>query len=138
MLVPVFLEEIQTLGVWVHRIETVCADLGLGGEEIVIRSTGCPNGCARPYVAEVGLVGRSPGVYNLYVGAGHCGERLSKLLKEGADEEEIVAALAPLFKRYAVERRAPLGAEGGESFGDWVIRAGVVKRTREGKDFHDL
>lgn len=122
----------------VDRLEEATEAAGLRDEAITIRMTGCPNGCARPFVAEIGLVGRSPGVYNLYVGAGHSGERLNKLLREGVDEEQIVDALAPLFSRYAKERRAPLGAEGGECFGDWVVRAGVVKATIQGRDFHDV
>ena len=120
------------------RLEGALEAAGLRDDAITIRMTGCPNGCARPFVAEIGLVGRSPGVYNLYVGAGHSGERLNKLLREGVDEEQIVDALAPLFSRYAKERRAPLGAEGGECFGDWVVRAGVVKATIQGRDFHDV
>jgi sulfite reductase (NADPH) hemoprotein beta-component len=105
---------------------------GLRDDAIVIRMTGCPNGCARPYVAEVGLVGRSPGIYNLYLGAGFSGERLNKLYREDVGEEAIVGALRPLFKRYAVERTA------GEHFGDWVVRAGVVKPNLSGRTFHEL
>lgn len=105
---------------------------GLRDDAIVIRMTGCPNGCARPYVAEVGLVGRSPGIYNLYLGAGFSGERLNKLYREDVGEEAIVGALRPLFKRYAVERTD------GEHFGDFVVRVGVVKPTLSGRTFHEL
>lgn len=116
----------------VTRLEGVLEEAGLRDDAITMRMTGCPNGCARPYVAEVGLVGRSPGVYNLYLGAGFHGQRLSKLYREDVDEEAIVGALAPLFRRYATERAA------GERFGDFVVRAGVVKATTAGRNFHDL
>jgi sulfite reductase (NADPH) hemoprotein beta-component len=102
----------------------------LGDEEIVIRMTGCPNGCARPYLAEIGLVGKGPGRYNLYLGAAFNGSRLSKLYVEDLDHAAIVAALDPLFAAYASERIA------GEHFGDFVIRSGFVAATTNGRDFH--
>ncbi|HMO30497.1 NADPH-dependent assimilatory sulfite reductase hemoprotein subunit [Enterovirga sp.] len=104
---------------------------GLGGEPITIRMTGCPNGCARPYLAEIGLVGKGPGRYNLYLGAAFDGSRLSKLYLDNAEEAAIVAALDPVFAAFARERRP------GERFGDFVIRAGFVAQTRNGLDFHD-
>ena len=104
---------------------------GLGEESITIRMTGCPNGCARPYLAEIGLVGKGPGRYNLYLGAAFDGSRLSKLYLDNAEEAAIVAALDPIFAAFARDRRR------GERFGDFVIRAGFVARTREGRDFHD-
>ena len=115
------------------RLDCAVTEAGLRDEAIVIRMTGCPNGCARPYVAEVGLVGRSPGIYNLYLGAGFAGERMNKLYKEDVDEEAIVGALAPLFKRFALERSGP-----EEHFGDFCVRVGVVKATTEGRNFHVL
>jgi sulfite reductase (NADPH) hemoprotein beta-component len=93
--------------------------------------TGCPNGCARPYLAEIGLVGRNPGVYNLYLGAAFDGSRLNKLYRKDISGDAIVAALAPLFVAYAAERRR------GEHFGDFVIRAGHVRATTAGRDFHN-
>jgi sulfite reductase (NADPH) hemoprotein beta-component len=93
--------------------------------------TGCPNGCARPYLAEIGLVGKNLGKYNLYLGGGFAGERLNKLYREGIGDDEIVATLEPILRRFARERSQ------GERFGDFVIRTGYVKATREGKDFHD-
>jgi sulfite reductase (NADPH) hemoprotein beta-component len=114
------------------RLEGELDAAGLREDAITIRMTGCPNGCARPYISEIGLVGRSPGIYNLYLGAGFSGERLSKLFREDVGEEAIVAALGPLFKRYALERT---GA--GEHFGDWCVRAGVVKATLSGRTFHE-
>jgi sulfite reductase (NADPH) hemoprotein beta-component len=103
---------------------------GLAEDEIVIRMTGCPNGCARPYLAEIGLVGKGPGRYNLYLGAAFDGSRLNKLYAEDLDHEAIIARLDPLFAAYAAERQA------GERFGAFVIRAGFVAPTRNGADFH--
>jgi sulfite reductase (NADPH) hemoprotein beta-component len=114
----------------VTALEEVIQRAGLRDDEIVIRMTGCPNGCARPYLAEIGLVGRSPGEYNLYLGAAFDGSRLNKLYRKDLGHDEIVAALAPLIERYARER------ETGERFGDFVIRRGYVAPTSSGRDFH--
>jgi sulfite reductase (NADPH) hemoprotein beta-component len=103
---------------------------GLSADDIVIRMTGCPNGCARPYLAEIGLVGKGPGRYNLYLGAAFDGSRLSKLYAEDVDHAAIVAALDPLFAAYAAKRQA------NEHFGDFCIRNGVVAATSNGSDFH--
>ncbi len=103
---------------------------GLSADDIVIRMTGCPNGCARPYLAEIGLVGKGPGRYNLYLGAAFDGSRLSKLYAEDLDHKAIVAALDPLFAAYAGQRNA------GERFGDFCIRAGFIAATTNGRDFH--
>ncbi len=103
---------------------------GLSADDIVIRMTGCPNGCARPYLAEIGLVGKGPGRYNLYLGGAFDGSRLNKLYREDLDHAGIVAALDPLFAAYAAERQA------GERFGAFVIRAGFVAASRNGRDFH--
>ncbi len=103
---------------------------GLRDDEIMIRMTGCPNGCARPYLAEIGLVGTGPGLYNLYLGGAFDGTRLSKLYRRQIDHDAIVAALAPLFAAYATGRRW------GERFCDFVIRTGVVAATTAGNRFH--
>ena len=103
---------------------------GLSADDIVIRMTGCPNGCARPYVAEIGLVGKGPGRYNLYLGAAYDGSRLSKLYAEDVEDAGIVSALDPIFAAYAAERQK------GERFGDFTIRAGFVAKTGNGADFH--
>jgi len=103
---------------------------GLRDDGIVIRMTGCPNGCGRPYLAEIGLVGRAPGLYNLYLGAAFDGTRLNKLYAQDVGKARIVELLEPLFLRYAEERNE------GEHFGDFVIRAGVVKPTLGGNTFH--
>jgi sulfite reductase (NADPH) hemoprotein beta-component len=101
----------------VDRIEKLCGDLGLGTEEIVIRSTGCPNGCARPYTAEIGFVGKAPGRYQLWLGGNASGTRLNKLFKEVIKEAELETELRPLFARFATERMP------SERFGDWCDRA---------------
>jgi sulfite reductase (NADPH) hemoprotein beta-component len=114
----------------VTALEEVILRVGLRDDDIVIRMTGCPNGCARPYLAEVGLVGRTPGKYNLYLGAAFDGSRLNKLYRQDVGHDEIVAALTPLIERYAKERAT------GERFGDFVIRQGYVAATTCGRDFH--
>ena len=114
----------------VTRLEAELEAVGLGDEAITIRMTGCPNGCARPYIAEIGLVGKAPGRYNLYLGAGFAGDRLSAAVLDNANEAEIVATLVPLFRRFADER------EPGEHFGDFLVRAGVVRAVRAGREFH--
>jgi len=103
---------------------------GLSADDIVIRMTGCPNGCARPYLAEIGLVGKGPGRYNLYLGAAFDGSRMNKLYAEDLDHAGIVAALEPVFAAYAAERQK------GERFGDFAIRAGYVAASGNGRDFH--
>jgi sulfite reductase (NADPH) hemoprotein beta-component len=115
----------------VTRLEAELDAVGLAEAEITIRMTGCPNGCARPYMSEIGLVGRSPGLYNLYLGGAHDGSRLSKLHARDVDGDAIVAALRPIFAAYATDRTK------NESFGDFVIRAGIVARTLAGLDFHE-
>ncbi|KAF9355643.1 hypothetical protein BGX34_010326 [Mortierella sp. NVP85] len=116
----------------VTKFENTLEEVGLRDDAITIRMTGCPNGCARPYVAEIAFVGKAYGAYNVYLGGGHHGERLNKLYKESLTEAEIVAELTPMIRRYAKERHD------GEHFGDFVIRVGIVKATKTGKDFHDL
>jgi len=100
----------------IDRIEKLCADLGLTDEEIIIRSTGCPNGCARPYMAEIGFVGKAPGRYQLWLGGNASGTRLNKLFKDVIKEADLEAELRPLLARFATERNA------GERFGDWCER----------------
>jgi sulfite reductase (NADPH) hemoprotein beta-component len=114
----------------VSALEDVIDRAGLRDDDIVIRMTGCPNGCARPYLAEIGLVGRGPGKYHLYLGAAFDGSRLNKLYRKDVGHDEIVAALTPLIERYAKER------EIGERFGDFTIRKGYVLPTTSGADFH--
>jgi sulfite reductase (NADPH) hemoprotein beta-component len=100
----------------VDRIEKLCEELGLGGEEIIIRSTGCPNGCARPYMAEIGFVGKAPGRYQLWLGGDVSGTRLNRLYKDVVKDNEVESELRPILARYASERKD------GERFGDWCDR----------------
>lgn len=98
------------------RIELILAEHGLLDEPITIRISGCPNGCSRPYVAEIGLTGRAPGKYNLYLGGGFHGERLNRMVRENIGEDAILELLGELLGRFARERAA------GERFGDFVNR----------------
>ncbi|MSU64312.1 MAG: NADPH-dependent assimilatory sulfite reductase hemoprotein subunit [Pedosphaera sp.] len=100
----------------VDRIEKLCGDLGLGTEEIVIRSTGCPNGCARPYMAEIAFVGKAPGRYQLWLGGNASGTRLNTLFKDVLKEPDVETELRPILARFAKERNA------SERFGDWCDR----------------
>jgi sulfite reductase (NADPH) hemoprotein beta-component len=115
----------------ISELDQVIEECGLHESEIVIRMTGCPNGCARPYLGEIGFVGRAPGKYNIYLGAAFDGSRLNKLYKPSVKSEDIVNELAPIIRRYATERQE------GERFGDFTIRAGYVKATTEGRLFHE-
>jgi sulfite reductase (NADPH) hemoprotein beta-component len=112
------------------ELEEVIEENGLRHDAITIRMTGCPNGCARPYIAEIAFVGRAPGKYNVYLGGGFAGQRLGKLYRESVPGQSIKALLAPIIARYARERGA------GERFGDFCIRAGYVNATTQGRDFH--
>jgi sulfite reductase (NADPH) hemoprotein beta-component len=112
------------------ELEELIEENGLRHDAITIRMTGCPNGCARPFISEIGLVGRAPGRYNLYLGGGFAGQRLSKLYRESVPAEQIKPLLAPVIARYAKERND------GERFGDFCIRAGLVAATVQGGDFH--
>lgn len=113
------------------KLEVIIDEAGLRNEEIVIRMTGCPNGCARPALGEIAFIGKGPGRYNMYLGAGFSGDRLNKLYKENINEQEILATLEPIIHRYARERST------GEHFGDFVIRTGYVKEVTSGLNFHD-
>ncbi|MDE2407034.1 MAG: assimilatory sulfite reductase (NADPH) hemoprotein subunit [Xanthomonadaceae bacterium] len=93
---------------------------GLRDAPIVLRISGCPNGCSRPYLAEIALVGKAPGRYTLMLGGDHRGTRLNTLYRDNISEAQIVEALDPLLGRYAGER------EVGEHFGDFLHRAGIV------------
>jgi sulfite reductase (NADPH) hemoprotein beta-component len=97
----------------VLRIEDLLREVGIPGQEILIRMTGCPNGCARPYTAEIGFVGRSLGLYEIWLGGNETGTRLNRMYKDSVRDAEIVDTLRPLLARYAAER------SGGERFGDW-------------------
>jgi sulfite reductase (NADPH) hemoprotein beta-component len=104
----------------ITKLDSLLAEHGLDQQPITVRMTGCPNGCARPYLAEIGFVGRNPGRYNLHLGGNIDGSRLNRLYKEDANEETILGILAPLFADYAKTRQS------GEGFGDFITRRGIV------------
>ncbi|MBZ4400863.1 MULTISPECIES: assimilatory sulfite reductase (NADPH) hemoprotein subunit [unclassified Myxococcus] len=112
------------LPTFVERVEARLKTHGLQDANILLRITGCPNGCARPYLAEIGLVGKAPGRYNLHLGGDSRGQRLNRLYRENIDEAAILDTLEPLFAAYARERQP------GEGFGDYVVRAGHVSAPR--------
>ncbi|RUL56534.1 assimilatory sulfite reductase (NADPH) hemoprotein subunit [Lysinibacillus antri] len=115
----------------ITKLETILEENGLQEQDITIRMTGCPNGCARAAMGEIGFIGKGPGKYNMYLGASHEGSRLNKIYKENIGEEEILASLQPIFERYAKERLD------GEYFGDFVTRVGIVEAVTDGRDFHN-
>jgi sulfite reductase (NADPH) hemoprotein beta-component len=100
----------------ISKIEPLLQKHQLDSEEIIIRMTGCPNGCARPYVAEVGFVGTAYGKYNLHLGGDRQGQRLNKIFKESLDESSILMELDRLFLDYKMNRKA------SETFGDFTNR----------------
>lgn len=113
----------------VSKIENLLDEFGLSEEEITIRMTGCPNGCARPALAEISFIGKAPGKYNFYLGGSFKGDRLNKLYKENIAEKEILESLRPILEQYSKER------EQGEHFGDFVVRKGIVDKVTDGRDF---
>jgi sulfite reductase (NADPH) hemoprotein beta-component len=125
-----FAEAERYLPSLITKLDGIIRMNALDNKEIVIRMTGCPNGCGRPYLGEIGLIGRAVGRYNLYLGAGHGGERLNKLYKEMLNEDEIIAELKPIIEDYAKNR------EKDEWFGDFTIRKKYVQATTHGLDFH--
>ncbi|MEP1386142.1 MAG: assimilatory sulfite reductase (NADPH) hemoprotein subunit [Paraglaciecola sp.] len=117
----------------VTKIEGFLAKHGLPEESIIYRITGCPNGCGRAMLAEVGLVGKGPGKYNFHLGGDRQGTRIPRMYRENIDEKEIMEELDVLIGRWAKERQA------NEAFGDFLIRVEVVKPViNSAKDFHDV
>ncbi len=114
----------------IDKIEEIVEENGLRDKEITIRMTGCPNGCARHALGEIGFIGKAPGKYNMYLGAAFDGSRLSKMYRENIGEAEILSELGSILPRYAKERNE------GEHFGDFVIRAGIIEATTDGTNFH--
>jgi len=114
----------------ITELEGSLEEVGLRHDAITIRMTGCPNGCARPFISEIGFVGRGPDSYNVYLGGGFAGQRLSKLYRENVASSAIKPLLAPIFAHYAKARNE------GERFGDFCIREGYVVATVQGPDFH--
>ncbi len=109
-------ESERMLPALIDRVEQLCAEVGLAGEEIIIRSTGCPNGCARPYMAEIAFVGKAPNKYQIYLGGSETGTRLNRLYKDSVKGDDILNELRPVLSRF-VKERTP-----GERFGDWCHR----------------
>ncbi len=107
----------------IDRIEKLCGEIGLAGQEIIIRSTGCPNGCSRPYMAEIAFVGKAPGRYQVWLGGDTAGTRLNRIWKDVIKDEDIEKELRPVLTRFAGERNA------GERFGDWCDRVFLKERT---------
>ncbi|WP_289028802.1 assimilatory sulfite reductase (NADPH) hemoprotein subunit [uncultured Paraglaciecola sp.] len=117
----------------VTKIEGFLAKHGLPEQSIIYRITGCPNGCGRAMLAEVGLVGKGPGKYNFHLGGDRQGTRIPRMYRENIDEKEIMEELDVLIGRWAKERQA------NEAFGDFLIRVEVVKPViNSAKDFHDV
>ncbi len=102
------------------KIEPLLSSHGLAEEEIIMRMTGCPNGCARPYAAEIAFVGTGPGKYNLHLGGDHQGQRLNKVYKESLDEQSILQELDGLFTSFKNEKIE------NERLGDFVMRKEMV------------
>ena len=115
-----FAEAERYLPSLVDQIEVLLAEYNLLETPISIRMTGCPNGCGRAPLAEIGLIGKAPGVYNLYLGASFTGNRLNKLYKETLNEDQILAELSPILKDYSINRLD------NEHFGDFVLRSNYL------------
>ena len=116
----------------VDDVETILVKNGLEGESIILRVTGCPNGCGRAMLAEIGLVGKGPGKYNMYLGSDLAGSRVPKLYKENVNEADILAEIDALTARWSKERN------NAEAFGDYVIRTGIVNEVKISvRDFYD-
>jgi sulfite reductase (NADPH) hemoprotein beta-component len=101
---------------FVAKVDALLAEVGLPNEELIIRITGCPNGCARPYMAEIALVGRAPQKYQLYLGGNEPSTRLARVFKDNVPYATVLEELRPLLVRFKAERQA------GERFGDWCAR----------------
>ena len=124
-----FAEAERYLPSLIDKIEVILEKNNLFKDEIIIRMTGCPNGCGRPYLAEIGFIGKAPGYYNLYLGGNFIGKRLNTLYRETINEGQILTELEPIIVDYSQNR------EKGERFGDFVIRREYVKATLKGSDF---
>jgi sulfite reductase (NADPH) hemoprotein beta-component len=115
-----FAEAQRYLPSLISKIEPLLQKNGLQQEDIILRMTGCPNGCARSYIAEIGFIGTALGKYNLQLGGDHTGSRLNKVYKESLDEAAILKELEHLFGLYAKERNPK------ETFGDFTVRKQLV------------
>lgn len=117
---------------FVTEVEGIMQRHGVGDEHIVLRVTGCPNGCGRAMLAEIGLVGKAVGRYNLHLGGNREGSRIPRMYRENITQAEILSELDGLIGRWALERQQ------GEGFGDFAIRSGIIKPVLDpARDFYD-
>jgi sulfite reductase (NADPH) hemoprotein beta-component len=117
---------------FVTKVEGIMHEHGVGKEHIVLRVTGCPNGCGRALLAEIGLVGKALNRYNLHLGGNREGTRIPRMYRENISDTEILAIIDELVGRWAKER------ETNEGFGDYVIRAGIIRPVLDpARDFYD-
>ena len=123
-------ESERYLPTFLSKLEQIMSDVGLPDELINIRITGCPNGCARPYLGEIALTGKAVGRYNLNLGADFSGQRLNRLYLENVDEKTILATLKPMIEQFAAERQQD------EHFGDFLIRVGILGTERTPEMMH--
>jgi sulfite reductase (ferredoxin) len=112
-------EAVRFLPSVIDEVETIAANLGLEKDVFSIRMTGCPNGCARPYVADIGLVGRTVGKYNIYLGGNLEGTRMNQLYRELVPSKELAQEIEVVLKSYVVQRLP------NERLGDWADRVGI-------------
>lgn len=116
---------------FVTDVEEILEKHDLEDEHIILRVTGCPNGCGRAMLAEIGLVGKAPGRYNLHLGGNREGTRVPKMYKENITDAQILEEIDTLVGRWSSERNE------GEGFGDFVIRAGIIAEVKVSKrDFY--
>jgi sulfite reductase (NADPH) hemoprotein beta-component len=116
----------------VTDVEGILAQHNISDESIILRVTGCPNGCGRAMLAEIGLIGKGPGKYNMYLGGNKAGTRIPKIYKENLSEQALLTEIDQLVARWSVERNS------NECFGDFVIRVGIVDEVKvSARDFHD-
>jgi len=106
---------------FVDKVEAIMEKHGVGDDHIVMRVTGCPNGCGRALLAELGLVGKAPGRYNLHLGGNRMGTRIPRMYRENITESEILDSIDVLVGRWSKEREA------GEGFGDFTVRTGIIR-----------
>ncbi|UZJ55923.1 hypothetical protein CBS101457_005243 [Exobasidium rhododendri] len=115
----------------IDKLDTIVKRLGIAAEEIITRMTGCPNGCARPWLAEIGFVGKAPGTYLMLLGGNRKGTRVNKVYAESVTLPEAIQILEPMLTSFAKDR----GPE--EGFGDFVIRKGIIAETKKCSEFWD-
>jgi sulfite reductase (NADPH) hemoprotein beta-component len=116
----------------VTDVEAILAKYSMAQEHVILRVTGCPNGCGRAMLAEIGLVGKGPGKYNMHLGGNISGTRVPKMYKENLGEQDILNEIDLLVERWSKER------EENEAFGDFVNRVGIIDEVIISvRDFYD-